>query len=142
MGKSRKELPKNRQAELNRNEYAKWKKDALSRFGYFPVFQPLKESFLLKNLSGNALKLYLYLGLMSDNTTGETWVSIETIARYFDKSKRTISDWIKELEKAGLIERMQLEQNGVSHTFLVPYGYGERHDKASLQKGLDTSEPW
>lgn len=131
----RDKLPNWRQAELNRDEYAAWKRTALANFGFFPVFQPLKESFLLKSLSGNALRLYLYLGLMSDNETGETWVSIDTIASYFGKSKRTISDWIKELEKSSLIERMQLEHNGVAHTFLKPYGYEHLGDEKSLQKG-------
>lgn len=136
---NRKDLPKKRQAELNREDYKGWKKEALSNFGYFPIFQPFKESFILKRISGNALRLYLYLGLMSDNLTGETWVGIETMAKYFGKSKRTISDWLKELEKEGLIERMQLQKNGVAHTFLVPYGYEHYEDANSLQKGNDLS---
>jgi DNA-binding MarR family transcriptional regulator len=131
----REKLPKKRKADLNRADYGSWKRNALNRFGFFPVFQPFKESFLLKKLSGNALRLYLYLGFMSDNETGETWVSIETIAAYFDKSKRTISDWLKELEKAGLIERLQLKPNGVAHTFLKPYGHENFDDPNSLQKG-------
>lgn len=105
-----------------RVDYGHWKKEALEQYGYFPVFQPLKDKFLLRNLSGNAVRLYLYLGLMSGNSTGETWVSIETIASYFGKSKRTVSLWIKELEDKRLIKRMQMEHNQVSHTFLIPYG--------------------
>jgi len=136
---NRKDLPKNRQAELNREDYKRWKKEALSNFGYFPIFQPLKESFILKGISGNALRLYLYLGLMADNSTGETWVGIEAMAKYFGKSKRTISEWLKELEKEGLIERMQLQKNGVAHTFLVPYGYKHSEDENSLQKRNDLS---
>lgn len=136
MSFDRTKLPKSRQAELNREEYSIWKRTALDRFGFFPIFQPLKESFLLKNLSGNALRLYLYLGLMSDNETGETWVGIETMASYFGKSKRTISDWLRELESSGLIERMQLKQNGVAHTFLKPYRGSSFFDYNSLQKGL------
>jgi DNA-binding transcriptional ArsR family regulator len=136
----RDKLPKNRKADLNRAEYGPWKRTALNRFGFFPVFQPFKESFLLKELSGNALRLYLYLGFMSDNETGETWVSIETMAAYFDKSKRTISDWLKELEKAELIERLQLKPNGVAHTFLRPYGYEKFDDPDSLQKSKYNSQ--
>ncbi|MGN7300265.1 helix-turn-helix domain-containing protein [Ferdinandcohnia sp. SAFN-114] len=132
---NREELPKKRQAEMNRAEYASWKKRGLNNFGFFPVFQPFKETFLLKNLSGNALRLYLYLGLMSGNETGETWVTIDTMAAYFNKSKRTISGWIKELEQAELIERMQLKPDGPAHTFLKPYGYEHMNDKNSLQKG-------
>jgi len=128
-----KQMTNKQRAGLCRKEYTEWKETALDTFGYFPVFQPLKETFLLRNLSGNALKLYLYLGLMSKNTTGETWVSLDTIAEYFGKSTRTISIWIKELEKARLIERMQMEPNGVSHTFLKPYGWNRLHDENSLQ---------
>ena len=129
----RNKWPKNRQAEVLREEYANWKVSALNSFGFFPIFQPLKESFFLKELSGNAIKLYVYLGLMSANRTGETWVSIETMAKYFGKSKRTISTWLKELETADLIERHQLEKDGVSHTFIKPYGHNHWNDSNSLQ---------
>lgn len=44
------------------------------------------------------------------------------MAAYFKKDKRTISNWIGKLEKVGMIERIQLEMNGVAHTFLRPYG--------------------
>lgn len=127
-------IPKNRKAEILRKEYGIWKKNAFKQFGFFPIFQPLKESFLLKKLSGNAIKLYVYLGLMSANETGETWVSIETIAKYFGKSERTISYWLKELEESDLIERLQLEKDGVAHTFIKPYGYNQRDNPESLQK--------
>lgn len=133
-------IPNKRKAEINREDFSKWKRNALDNFGFFPVFQPLKETFILKKLSGNALRLYLYLGLMSDNNTGETWVSIDTMATYFEKSKRTISDWLKELEKAGLIERMQLKPNEVSHTFLKPYGVAHFNNENSLQKGLPSEK--
>lgn len=122
-------------ASMCRKTYQIWKKEALDQFGYFPIFQPFKESFLLKNLSGNAIRLYLYLGLMSGNTTGETWVSIDTISQYFEKSPRTVSNWIKELEKVQLIKRMQMKPNDVSHTFLIPYGYNQMNDENSLQRG-------
>lgn len=123
-----------RKADLYRNEYSKWKKDAFDQFGFFPVFQPLKESYLLRNLSGNAIKLYIYLGLSSGNNTGETWVSINTIAKYFDKSERTISYWLKELQDSSLIRRLQMEKDGVSHTFILPYGHNHWDDIDSLQK--------
>jgi Helix-turn-helix domain len=115
-------LPNYRKADFYRESYRKWKKLSLQYVGFFPVFQPFKEEFILKNLSGNALKLYIYLGLNSKNETGETWTSIDTIAKYFDKSPRTVSSWIKELESHQLIKRMQLKPNGPSHTFLRPYG--------------------
>lgn len=128
-------IPKIQQAKINNKEYDQWKKFALSHFGFFPIFQPFKEGFILRNLSGNALKLYIYLGLMSGNETGETWVSIETMASYFKKSKRSISGWLKELEEAELVERMQLKMNESSHTFLKPYGNKHIDDPNSVQKG-------
>ncbi|MBO1005917.1 helix-turn-helix domain-containing protein [Pseudogracilibacillus auburnensis] len=114
-------LPNYRKAELLEQDYSAWKSASLEKGGYFPVFNGFKEEYLLKNLSGNAIKMYLYLGLHSGNETGTTWVGIETIAKYFDKSPRTISYWLKELEEAELIVRMQMEKNGVSYTFLRPY---------------------
>lgn len=120
----KKKIPNYRIAKLKENEYAEWKKEALQTYGYFPVFKPFKEEFFLKNLSGNAVKLYIFLGLMSGNENGKTWVSIETMSNYFNKSKRTISLWLKELEEVRLIERMQMEPNGVAFTFLKPYGWG------------------
>lgn len=134
MMKQNKKIPNKRQAELNREDYKEWKNSALSNFGYFPIFQPFKETSLLRNLSGNALRMYVYLGLRSGNETGETWVSIETMADYFGKSPRTISGWLKELEKKQLIERFQLKPNEVAHTFLLPYGRRSVFDEDSLQK--------
>lgn len=63
-------------------------------------------------------------------------MSIDTISKYFKKSKRTISNWLQELEEKKLIKRLQLENNGVAHTFLIPYGELRFHDPNSLQKGL------
>lgn len=135
----KKKIPNRRQAEMNRENYKEWKHVALSKFGYFPIFQPFKETSLLRNLSGNALRMYVYLGLRTGNETGETWVSIETMADYFGKSPRTISGWLKELEKAQLIERFQLKPNEVAHTFLLPYGRHLIFDEDSLQNNIGQS---
>lgn len=115
-------IPNYRKAEILEKNYMNWKKSSLQFSGYFPIFSEFKEGYYLKNLSGNAVKLYLYLGLRTGNEDGKTWVSIETMASYFGKSKRTISDWLKELEKYNLVERMQMSPNDVSYTFLLPYG--------------------
>lgn len=115
------ELPNKRKAEIYRRDYSVWKSHSLSAGGYFPIFSSFKDSFMLSKLSGNALKLYIFLGLASKNDTGDCWVSIDTIAKYFNKSNRAISGWIKELEDSRLIIRMQMEQNGVAHTFIRPY---------------------
>ena len=110
-------------AEYYKIAYHKWKKEILSENqGFFPIFNDFKDTGLLSEISGGALKLYLFLGLFSGNFTGETWVTIESMSTYFDKSPRTITNWINELTRLGLIERMQLELNGKSHTYLRPYG--------------------
>lgn len=137
MDKKEKKLPNIVRAKINRERYKEWKKISLSNVGYFPVFQPLKETTLLRNLSGNALRLYVYLGLHTGNETGQTWVSIETMANYFGKSPRTISGWLKELEKVRLIERFQLKPNEVAHTFLLPYGEHLMFDEDVLRKDAE-----
>lgn len=128
-----------RASQLRKN-YEGWKTEAIGSFGYFPVFKPFREGFLLRELSGNAVKLYIYLGLASGNTTGETWVSIETVSKYFDKSPRAVSAWFRELEHAKLIERLQLAHNEASHTFLLPYGEDYFDDPNSLQSNRERSD--
>lgn len=114
-------IPNWKQAEELRKQYEAWKMESLKSAGFFPIFNAFKDTYLLRRLSGGAVRLYIFLGLMSNNNTGETWVSLETIAKYFGKTTRTVSSWIEELEKCGLIKRMQLHYNGVAHTFLLPY---------------------
>lgn len=115
-------IPNGMMAKLRKEEYRAWKRNALSHSAYFPVFTELKETHLLRNLSGGALKVYIYLGLHSKQWTGETWVTLEQMAAYFGVSKRSINNWLQELKKKRLVERMQMELNGVSFTFLRPYG--------------------
>lgn len=89
--------------------------------GFFIIYNDFKEKNLLKNITGNALKLYIFLGINSKNNTGESWYTIESISLYFGKSKRTINYWMKELEDLNLIKRMQLKIDNPSHTYLQPY---------------------
>lgn len=101
--------------------YSDWKKDSLDNNGYFVIFNGFQSTNKLKNISGNALKLYVYLGLNSKNFTGEVWHSNAKIAKYFNKSERTVRYWMQELESLKLIKRFQLDFNGESHVFLQPY---------------------
>ncbi|ENQ3081192.1 helix-turn-helix domain-containing protein [Bacillus cereus] len=112
------------EVNILKKEHQEWREiNFMLKNGFFPVFQDFKDH--LKNLSGGSVSLFIYLGLNSNNKTGECYHSIETIADFFGKSTRTISQWIKELEDANLIKRIQLEFNGVSHTFLKPYGHNK-----------------
>lgn len=111
-------------AKMSKENYKVWKDNSLENAGYFVIFNGFLEQKMLKKISGNALKLYVFLGIKSDNYTGESFFSIQSIAKYFGKSERTISNWIAELEELKLIKRVQLKHNEVSHTFLQPYFSG------------------
>lgn len=108
-------------SKLMKKNYERWKQSGLQNNGYFVIFDGFLEYNKLKNISGGALKLYIYLGLNSKNMTGEVWHSIPRIAKYFGKSERTINNWVSELEKLNLIKRMQKKLNGVSYTYIQPY---------------------
>lgn len=116
-------------ATFLKDNHEKWKKEALKDSGYFTVFTGLIENNTLNKMSGGALKLYVFLGIHSDNKTGESFYKIDSMAKYFDVSDRTISNWIKELESLRLIERLQLGYNSVSHTYLIPYASSKRGKK-------------
>lgn len=116
-------------ASRSRSNYSAWKRESLDTAGFFVVFNGFLEHDILKKISGNALKLYIFLGIKSDNSTGESYYSIPSMAKYFGKSERTINNWISELESMNLIRRVQLQYNKVSHTFLQPYNTGIKKEK-------------
>ncbi|MCY6485889.1 helix-turn-helix domain-containing protein [Clostridium aestuarii] len=116
------ELSNAKKAKYYIKNYSKWReKNKELNTGFFIVYTDFKDKYILRKISGNALKLYIFLGINSKNQTGESWYTIESISKYFDKSPRTISYWFKELEKLNLVKRMQLELNSTSHTYLQPY---------------------
>lgn len=122
---------RNRATEL-RQEHSMWRdENFLKKKGFFPVFSEFKS--YLGNLSPGAVSLFLYIGLHANNQTGECYHDINRISTFFKKSPRTISSWFKELEEAGLIEKLQLKLNGVSHTFIRPYKgqAGEQFDNSN-----------
>lgn len=105
----------------NAKEYIQWKnKNFENKQGFFPVFLSFKS--ILNKISPGAVSLYLYFGLNS-NKEGFSFHKIETIANYFNRSPRTISNWINELVDIGLIERKQYDLNSVSITYLKPYEF-------------------
>ncbi|MEW4226374.1 helix-turn-helix domain-containing protein [Rossellomorea marisflavi] len=111
---------KRTRASYLRKDHSQWRDEQFSnKNGFFPVFSEFKQH--LSDLSGGAVSLFLYLGLNSNNQTGECYHDISKISEYFGKSPRTISSWFKELEERQIIERLQLQLNGVSHTFIRPY---------------------
>lgn len=111
-------------SDKNIENYSQWRKEQFSnRAGFFPIFSDFK--YLMRHLSPGAISLYVYLGLHSNYKTGEVFHSLGKIAIFFGKSKRTISNWIKELEEMKLIYREQKNLNSVSHTYLIPYEKNE-----------------
>lgn len=107
----------------HREEYARWKNELQEmNKPFFMIPSDFKHIFL-KEISGGALKLFLFLGFHSKYNTGESWYTNEQIASFFGKDPRTIANWFKELEDIGLIFR---EQKGImmkANTFLKPYGF-------------------
>jgi len=106
-----------------KKDYSNWRD--LSRKINKPFFMIHTdfEQLFLKELSAGSLKLYLYLGFRSKYQTGESWESIDDMALFFKKDSRTISNWLRELEEHGLIERKQKGYKNVGTTFLRPYGF-------------------
>ena len=117
----RKDLSNKAIAILCKNRYNNWKKSTIKNEGFFIIFNTFMEDGYLRRLSGGATKMYIYLGVVSKNNTGESFHSVESMSKYFGVSERTILTWLKELEREKLISRMQFEINGVAHTFLQPY---------------------
>ncbi|WP_108306524.1 helix-turn-helix domain-containing protein [Metalysinibacillus jejuensis] len=120
---------KNQLTETCKENFKIWKKNSFENDGFFPIFNGFKEEFYLREISGNAFKLYVYLGLHTKNETGETWVSIKSMSEYFKCTERSISNWLKELEERKLIYRKQLEFNGPAYTYLLPYAQSSLHKK-------------
>lgn len=109
-------------AQNLRTTYSRWKNTKSERrTGFFMVYNDFKDYGLLKHISGGALKCYLFLGIVSKNDSGECWYTVESIANYFEVSPRTVSNWLKELERMNLIKKLQFHPNEPAHTFLRPY---------------------
>ena len=116
------DLPNNIKGHYYKKNYSTWKEINKSSFKPFCIiYYDFIEKNILKKINGNSLKLYIFLLMNSKNDTGESWYTIDSIAKYFNKSNRTISYWLKDLEDLKLIKRMQLEKNKESHTYLQPY---------------------
>ncbi len=88
---------------------------------FFPIFPNFQDKGYLRLISGEALKLYIFLGIYSKYNNGESWYSIASISNYFDKSERTVSYWIQELKELNLIYRHQIYLNQSSRTYLQKY---------------------
>lgn len=105
-----------------RTRYKVWKEEnQKQKKGFFIIYNSFCTNKILKELSGNSIRLFLYLGIYSNNQTGEVWHSTKKISEYFDCDERTVKRWFKELEDKGLIKRIQKGYKRVANTFLKPY---------------------
>jgi biotin operon repressor len=108
--------------EALKEEYQNWKRLQIARrTGFFPVWNSFKKYLQCDQLSGGALRLYMFLGLAAKNNTGESWHSVERMSEELGCSQRSVVQWAKELKDKGLIERQQLRTNGYAFTYLRPY---------------------
>lgn len=100
--------------------YNNWKNfNKEGKVTFTTIYNTFKESHL-KEIEGGPLKLYLYFCIHANNSCGDSWHSIQTIADFFETQTRTIDNWIKVLVKRDLIYREQ--KGNKSHTtYLIPY---------------------
>ena len=61
-------IPNKDLSKLMKKNYEIWKQNGLNNNGYFIIFDGFLENNKLRNISGGALKLYIYLGLNSKNS--------------------------------------------------------------------------
>ncbi|MBK5201903.1 MAG: helix-turn-helix domain-containing protein [Spirochaetaceae bacterium] len=107
-----------------KKQYKVWKNTRRElRSPFYVVYTDFQDTHL-KDISGGALKLYIYLGFQVNTFTGECWHSVESIADFFENDPRTVRKWFKELEERKLIKRIQNGFKRVANTFFLPYGDG------------------
>lgn len=114
---------KNRIFKEMRDSYADWKEQIFTmNKPFFPIHTDFQDLFL-KEISGPALKLYVFLGINSRYHTGESWFSSKEVSEFFDRDQRTVLNWFQELEKLGLIFREQKGFKMKANSFIRPYGF-------------------
>jgi predicted transcriptional regulator len=108
------------QEERIKEYHAYWRRtNSNSNAPFVPIFNSFKDAHLA-TLEPGALRLYLFFALAANNQYGNSWHSIESIAKFFNTQTRTVNNWIKVLVDKNLIYR---EQNGkrTHTTYLIPY---------------------
>lgn len=106
--------------ETIKEYYSSWRKtNSHSNAPFVPLFNSFKEKHLA-TLEPGALRLYLFFAFAANNQYGNSWHSIESIAKFFNTQTRTVNNWIKILVEKNLIYR---EQSGkrTHTTYLIPY---------------------
>ena len=83
--------------------------------GWFAAGAPLLQA--MERVSDGAFKLFVYLCLKADRSTGELTVSPTQLARTLRKSRRSLSTYLAELPSRGLCQ-LTLARNQHEHTRL------------------------
>lgn len=108
---------------------------------FFPIHSDFS-NLILKDISGAALKLYIFLGIHAKYQSGESWYSIPEVSEYFGKDPRTVAKWLQELEDFHLIIRVQKGFKMKANTFLRPYGYNITINKETTTNIEKTIRPF
>uniref|UniRef100_UPI000B1104B5 helix-turn-helix domain-containing protein n=1 Tax=Sulfobacillus thermosulfidooxidans TaxID=28034 RepID=UPI000B1104B5 len=105
--------------EKYRRDYRQWRSDLIRKeAGFFALYQDFLP--LIKELSAPALRVYLYIGMHSNNWTGESWHSLSTIAKILQMDPRTVRRALQELVERNLVARVQKTPRGRTFTYLRP----------------------
>lgn len=102
------------------DNYNKWRTLQSENKSNKPFFQ-LYTDFLkyLPALKSGSVSLYLYYGFHANNSKGDSWHSVETIARNLNVTERSINNWNKSLIDLGLIYRVKGVKKSAK-TYLLP----------------------
>lgn len=104
--------------DILKDNWKNWKQlNTETRTIFFPITKDF-EKIHLKDISGGACKLYVFLGLKAGEM-GHSWYSINKMAESLNVTPRTIDKWLHELEDRGLIARDR--KSITSTTYLLPY---------------------
>lgn len=115
--KSKNQIPDGIGQYLNKN-YSLWRQiKSKTKPGFFQLYNEFLE--YMPSLKGGAISLYLYYGFYSNNEMGDSWHSIERIAKSLNVTERSINNWNKDLIELGLIYRTNLEMK-TTKTHLLP----------------------
>lgn len=127
-------------AQRYKEGYTQWRNFRKEvKENYYIIPKELEE--YLPYINSRALSLYLYYCLNSRNETGESWHSINTIAEKMNVSSRSVNTWNNDLEKAGLIVRLNDRHNSKT-TFLLPLSnYYILENEFTIQEIMDRSTP-
>lgn len=129
--KSKSETPDN-DSDFLMKHYELWKKSLKEDDnGFFMLYKNFEK--FLPELTTGALKLYLFYGFSSKNITGESWYSIDSLAKNLDTTARSINTWNTELEQAGLIYRSSGSKSS-KITYLLPYSDYTFHSSENIKE--------